>query len=280
MNYRHGFHAGNFADVVKHAVFTRALEYLQQKDKGLLILDTHAGKGLYRLDDALALKTNEARDGIARVLASVIEPPPAFASFVRILNAVRKKHGDNAYPGSPLIAASLLRPQDRLIVCELQPAEAKELAASLAPIRRARVLNEDGYHALKAQLPPPERRGVILIDPPFEQENEFEQVFKGLQGAVARFREGLYIAWLPVKDRTALEKLYGEIKSANIRDVTAVEWQVREAITGAGLTASALVMINAPFTIKDDLSAMMPWLMKILAQGPGAKWEFRRITPE
>lgn len=280
MNYRHGFHAGNFADVVKHAVLTRAIDYLQQKDKGLLILDTHAGKGLYRLDDALALKTNEARDGIIRVVAAVSEPPAALATFLRVLNTVRKRLGESAYPGSPLIAASLLRPQDRLIACELQPAEAKELAASLAPIRRARVLNEDGYHALKAQLPPPERRGVILIDPPFEQDNEFEQVFKGLQGAVARFREGIYIAWLPVKDRGALERLYGEIKSAHIRDVTAVEWQVREAIAGLGLTASALLMINAPFTIKDDLSAMMPWLMKILAQGAGAKWEFRRITPE
>jgi 23S rRNA (adenine2030-N6)-methyltransferase len=174
----------------------------------------------------------------------------------------------------------MLRPQDRLVACELQPSEARLLAASLASVRRARVLTEDGYHALKAQLPPPERRGLILVDPPYEDENEFSNIVKAVQGAVAKFREGLYLLWLPVKDRKVLDAVYGEIKAMGLRDVTSLEWQVRERITGAGMPGCALVMINAPFTIKDDLSAMMPWMTRVLAQGAGAKWEWRRITAE
>jgi 23S rRNA (adenine2030-N6)-methyltransferase len=279
LNYRHVYHAGNFADVVKHAVLTLSLLYLQRKDKGFLVLDTHAGKGLYQLDDPQALKTGEARDGIGRVL-SASNPPAQLAAYMRVIGDVRARSGSASYPGSPLIAASLLRPQDRLVAFELQPSEAKALTATLAPFRRARVIAEDGYHALKSQLPPPERRALVLVDPPFELDSEFLEIAKALEGAVTRFPTGLYLVWLPLKERKAIDAIYGEIQTANISDVTALEWHVRDPIAGAGLTGAALLMINAPFTLQTDLSAVMPWLMRVLAQGPGARWEIRRITPE
>jgi 23S rRNA (adenine2030-N6)-methyltransferase len=279
LNYRHIYHAGNFADVVKHAVLTLSLLYLQKKDKGFLVLDTHAGKGLYQLDDPQALKTGEAREGIQRVLGAK-DPPAQLASYLRVVGDVRTRFGKESYPGSPLIAASLLRAQDRLVAFELQPNEAKALTATLAPYRRARVISEDGYHALKSQLPPPERRALVLIDPPFELDSEFLQIAKALEGAVTRFPSGLYLIWLPVKERKAIDAIYGEVQTARIRDVTALEWQVREPIAAAGLTSAALMMINAPFTLQTELSAVMPWLTRALAQGPGARFELKRITAE
>jgi 23S rRNA (adenine2030-N6)-methyltransferase len=279
VNYRHVYHAGNFADVVKHAVLTLSLLYLQRKDKGFLVLDTHAGKGLYQLDDPMALKTGEALGGITRVM-NATDPPAALSLFLRVVKDVRERHGKESYPGSPLIAAALLRPQDRLVAIELQPSEAKALAATLAPFRRARVIAEDGYHALKAHLPPPERRALVLVDPPFETEGELTSLAKALEGAVTRFPTGLYLVWVPLKERKAIESIYGEIQSAGLRDVTSLEWQVREPIAGVGLTSAALILINAPFTLRDELGAVMPWMMRTLAQGPGAGWELRRITPE
>ena len=279
MNYRHVYHAGNFADVVKHAVLTLLILYLQRKDKGFLVLDTHAGRGLYQLDDPMAVKTREARDGIARVLATP-NPPKHLAPYLRVVNAIRERHGKEAYPGSPLIIAQLLRAQDRLVASELQPGEANALAMTLGALRRARVLTEDGYHSLKSQLPPPERRALIVVDPPFESEGEFAAIAKSIEGAVTKFPTGLYMVWLAVKDRKAIEALYGEIQSAGIDDAMSLEWQVREPIVGTGLTAAALLLINPPFSLKEELLDIMPWLTRTLAQGPGARWDFKRITAE
>jgi 23S rRNA (adenine2030-N6)-methyltransferase len=142
------------------------------------------------------------------------------------------------------------------------------------------VIAEDGYHALKSQLPPPERRALVLVDPPFEVESEFLQIAKALEGAVTRFPTGLYLVWLPLKDRKAIDAIYGEVQTARIRDVTALEWHVRDPIADVGLTGSVLMMINAPFTLQNELSAIMPWMTRVLTQGPGARWELRRVTPE
>ena len=206
MNYRHAFHAGNFADVFKHAILARILAYLTLKPAPLRFVDTHAGLGLYDLSGDAATRTGEWRHGIGRIAAAV--PPPELVEILApYLGAVGPAGPGGtwlSYPGSPAVAQWVLRPEDRLTLCELHPEDGEALRRNMGRDRRVRVVTGDGYASLKAVLPPPERRGLVLVDPPFEKPGEFDTLLAALGAAHARWPTGSYMVWYPLKDRAAV----------------------------------------------------------------------------
>ena len=277
MNYRHIFHAGNFADVVKHIVLCRTILYLARKQAPFAVIDTHAGAGTYDLAGAEAQKTGEAARGIMRVLSAENPPEllePYLALVRNFVNAVT-----SLYPGSPLVAVRLLRSHDRLACIERQPEEAAKLRAILAPFRRARVIEGDGYAELKSLIPPPERRGLVLIDPPFEDEDEYEKLIRALRDAHARWPQGAYLVWLPVKDEDNLARFSGELASAAIRDTHMLEWRGEPGLRETALQKSALLLVSPPFALAGEIKTIMPWLMQAMT-GSLHAWSYARITSE
>lgn len=268
MNYRHIFHAGNFADVLKHAVLARLIVYMQQKDKAFRLLDTHAGIGLYDLSSVEAQKTGEWRDGIGRLLEAELSAPAA--SFLApYLGAVRELNPDGGltyYPGSPKLARMLLRPWDRLSAMELHPDDARALARLFEGDYQVRVTELDGWLSLGAHLPPKEKRGIVLVDPPFEIENEFERLVDGLQRAYRRFATGTYCLWYPIKKGVPAASFHEALKALEIPKMLCVEMTVKSDREATGLTGSGLIIVNPPYTLKEELHAALPDMRRILAQ--------------
>lgn len=263
MNYRHAFHAGNFADVVKHALLTVIVEYLKRKDKPFRVLDTHAGRGRYDLSGDEAARTGEHREGIARLLASPAARAPELAAYLAAVAA----EGPLAYPGSPAILRRLLRRQDRLSACERHPEEAASLAALFAGDVQVKTFALDGWLALGAHLPPKERRGLVLIDPPFEQPNEIDRILQGLAGAYKRWPTGLYAVWYPLKRPAERDRLHAGLKASGIAGIVAAEF-FREPFTPAEtLVGSGLAVVNPPYTFTADASAIMANLEQVLGKG-------------
>src|SRR6201991_4035236 len=215
MNYRHAFHAGNFADVIKHIVLTRILIYLHQKQSAFRVIDTHAGRGLYDLTGDEANRSGEWLTGIARIMQARFTPQVAdlVTPYLDIVRAFNPQRDLVAYPGSPLIARALLRPQDRLVACEVEPKARKRLIDALRRDRQGRVVERDGWTALPAFVPPKERRGLVLIDPSFEQKDEFERLADGFAQAFAKWPTGSYLLWYPVKSRRATDGLVRQVAS-------------------------------------------------------------------
>jgi 23S rRNA (adenine2030-N6)-methyltransferase len=287
MNYRHAFHAGNFADVIKHIVLTRVLSYLHEKQAAFRVLDTHAGAGRYDLTGDEARRSGEWRHGIARLLAA--EPDAAAAALLKPYLDIVRSHNPTgdlvAYPGSPLIARALLRPQDRLTACELEEGAYRELVAALRRDVQARVVKIDGWTALPAYLPPQERRGVVLVDPPFERADEFDRLATGFAAAFAKWPTGIFMLWYPLKDvraagrlaQAVAETLLTELRTAQrpAREVLAerslrIEFQTGSAIRSDGLTAAGLIVVNPPWTLAGELGALAPALaMALGAEGQG-----------
>ncbi|MBV9567932.1 MAG: 23S rRNA (adenine(2030)-N(6))-methyltransferase RlmJ [Hyphomicrobiales bacterium] len=269
MNYRHVFHAGNFADVVKHAVLARILVHLAQKPQPFRVIDIHGGSGLYDLTGALANRTGEWRNGIGKLLGATL-PPATRDLLAPYLDAVLARGSGGAvkfYPGSPLLALALMRPQDRLIACELEPHAATALARNLKADRRAKVIEQDGWLGLRAHLPPVERRGVVLIDPPFEAEDEFARLAKGIEDAHAKWPTGIYLVWYPVKDASAAG-LARRLARAGIPKILRAEFRLAPP-TGEALTACGLLVINPPWRLEGELKVILPALAEALgAQGP------------
>ncbi len=266
MNYRHAFHAGNFADVVKHAVLARILVHLGEKPQPFRVIDTHAGAGLYDLAGPDATRTGEWRGGIGRLTGTPLAAP------VRVLlgpylDAVAKLNPDGElrhYPGSPLIALSLMRPQDRLIACELEPDAAASLRSHLHPDKRAKAIAIDGFVALNAYVPPKERRGLVLIDPPFERPNEFGRLGQCLIDAHRKWATGIYVAWYPRKDLSAVKTLINQIKRSGIAKVLLAELDVGNDATR--LAGTGLLIINPPWRLDEELAQLLPALADALAQ--------------
>jgi len=238
VNYRHIYHAGNFADCFKHALLVLLLRAMQRKDKPLLVFDTHAGAGRYDLRSGPAGKTGEWRSGIGKLLEA---RPPALADYLALIENL------GLYPGSPVIAQAMLRPADRLIACELHPEDAATLKAGLSASENIAVHLRDGYAALRAFLPPPEKRALILIDPPFEQPDEFETLTKNLASAYDKFKSGSYAVWYPVKHRAPVRNFFETLKLTSIRDVIAAEFCRREPVNPASLNGCGLLIINPPY---------------------------------
>ncbi|MGI9422308.1 MAG: 23S rRNA (adenine(2030)-N(6))-methyltransferase RlmJ, partial [Hyphomicrobiaceae bacterium] len=261
MNYRHAYHAGNFADVMKHIVLMLVVESLLKKSKPFRVIDTHAGIALYDLTAEEAQRTGEWRKGIGRLTQRLMgtsqsEIPPA---ILRYVNLVRGYNGDGdlthltRYPGSPALARQLLRPQDRLLVNEMHPEDCATLKQHFRRDRQVKVLELDGWTAIKSSLPPRERRGVILVDPSFEEINEFDRLIKALTDAVSRFATGIYLLWYPLKDRIATAQFKEKLLATGIRRLMTAELVVASDEQGERLFGSGLVLHNPPYGLEGDL---------------------------
>ena len=276
MNYRHAFHAGNFADVVKHALFSALIGYLKRKDKAFRVFDTHAGTGCYQLGSDQARRTGEHRDGIAALLASPAAKAPELADYLAAATA----EGAPVYPGSPLLARRLLRPQDRLSAYELHPADATELRAVFAGDLQVKTFALDGWLALGAHLPPKEKRGLVLIDPPYEVPGEIERIARGLAAAYRRWAGGIYAVWYPIKRPAEREALHAALRETGIPGIVAAEF-MREPFTAEPtLVGSGLAVVNPPYTFSNDAARIMAILEQPLAKTTGAASRVVAIAPE
>lgn len=275
MNYRHAFHAGNHADVLKHVVLLALCDALTAKPAACFALDTHAGRGLYRLDDAdTAARTGEASGGIARLQAQS-SPLPVLSRYLAAVQACRQAHGPSAYPGSPWLLAHALRAQDRIACCELQPDEASALKASLAHDARVAVHARDGYAAMGALLPPRDgatrlARGLVLIDPPFErQREEFTPIVQALRTGLTRWPQATFALWYPIKQRRALQPVLRQLAALPARSALVCELLVRADDSPLRMNGSAMALFNVPYRLDDTLSTALPVLRQALADGPG-----------
>jgi len=265
MNYRHGYHAGNYADVLKHLVLVELLRLLTAKDKKLFVLDTHSGAGGYDLGAGPAARTREAEAGIQRLMAMPrAGMPAAVARYLAAVAAYDRKFGRSEglrhYPGSPRLVRAALRPGDRFVACELHPQEALALKREFAGDRAVDVRQADGYHALKALLPPVERRGLVMIDPPFEKTDEFETLARGLKHALRRFATGCYAVWYPIKDETAVAAFKESLAGLK----TLVLEMRLDAVTDGKLGACGVAVINPPWTFQESMAEALSWLAKPL----------------
>ena len=285
MNYRHAFHAGGFADVIKHVVLVRILTYLQDKPAAFRVIDTHAGAGLYDLTGEEARRGGEWLTGIARLMQARFSEntAPLLKPYLDIVRAFNPQRDVQAYPGSPLIARALLRPQDRLTACEVEPNARKRLIDALRRDTQARVVDLDGWVALPAFVPPKERRGLILIDPPYEQKDEFERLTVGFAEAFAKWPTGSFLMWYPVKSRRATDALARHVAGVAGAGATPgkclrLEFSVAPQAAETGLTSAGVLMVNPPWTLAGELKAILPELEKPLGRGGAGR--FRLETPK
>jgi 23S rRNA (adenine2030-N6)-methyltransferase len=267
MNYRHAFHAGSFADVVKHAVLARVVAHLREKESAFRIIDTHAGSGLTRLTGREASRTGEWRHGIGRLLAATFAPEIR-ALLAPYLDAVAEHNAGGrllAYPGSPLLARSWLRPQDRLIACELVPAAASALTRSLGKDRRAKVIAIDGWTALAAYVPPRERRGLVLIDPPFEAPGEFGRLAEHLVRAHRKWPTGIYLLWYPIKHMAETERFARQVAALGVPKILRAEVRIA-ARQDKSLIGSGLLLVNPSWKLETELKSLLPALAEVLGR--------------
>jgi 23S rRNA (adenine2030-N6)-methyltransferase len=268
MNYRHAFHAGGFVDVTKHLILARLVEYLKLKPAAFRVIDTHAGIGRYDLTGDEARRSPEWIDGIKRLIDREL-PPDAAALAAPYLDIVRKENpggGLGTYPGSPWLVRQLLRPQDRLFVLELHPEDAATLSKLFAGDVQTRVIALDGWLALGSQLPPKEKRGLILVDPPFEEEGEFERLVAGLKRAHKRFPNGIYALWYPLKDPDERDAFIAALAATGIPKMLCAELTVRAPAEPPRLFGTGMIIVNPPFTLEAELRVLLPALAEILAE--------------
>lgn len=276
--YRHAFHAGNHADVLKHTVLMLVLRYMNQKDKPYRFVDTHAGAGGYSLEGRYAQKKGEYEQGVAR-LWERDDLPEALADYV---NLVRQFNADGKlaqYPGSPAIAQMTLRAKDQMRLFELHPTDYRILSAYLGEQRGAEVRNADGFENLKGQLPPSSRRGVVLMDPSYEGHNDYGRVIAALRDALLRFAEGVYLVWYPQVSKLEAAQLPKRLEGVAPKGWLHVRLTVQVPDTqGFGLAGSGMFVINPPYTLHDELAAVLPTLVDVLGQYDGANYLLEQKT--
>lgn len=282
MNYRHSYHAGNFADVLKHAVLAQIIDYLKRKDQAFRVIDTHAGIGVYDLSSAEAQKTGEWREGVGRLMkASLSRDLRAFVGpWLEAVSTLNPGGGLRHYPGSPKLARLLMRKKDRLSAIELHPADAGKLRSAFEGDFQVRVIELDGWLALGGHLPPKEKRGLVLIDPPFEADGEFDRMVDGLARATRKFAGGVYMLWHPIKADSSLKAFDSKLEALARPRTLSVRLWVRDHKIAPGLNGSGLVIVNPPYTLETELKAVLPELTRLLAQGPGAHSEIRMLVGE
>lgn len=270
LSYRHGFHAGNFADVVKHAVLMLAIQSLLKKDAPLCYLDTHAGAGRYDLHAAPARKTNEFRDGIARIWSRT-DIPALLTPYLDAVRALNPEGELRNYPGSPLLARTLLRDQDRMVLMELHTTEYPILKQEFAHDQHVAVHHVDGFQAIKGFVPPKERRGLVLMDPSYEVKTDFDHAVATLQGAYERWPTGTYALWYPVLERALVNRLERRLVISGMRKVLHTELCIRPEDIAIGLNGCGMVLINPPWQLDEQIRQLMPWLQQVLTpEGKGA----------
>jgi 23S rRNA (adenine2030-N6)-methyltransferase len=277
MNYRHAYHAGNFADVFKHALLTRILSYLMRKETPLRYLETHGGIGLYDLSSEEAQKTGEWRDGIGRLQQAKLgaEIGELLAPYLALTQQF-----DGRYPGSPIIAKSMLRAQDRLTICELHPHDERRLVKNMGRDQRVKVLAMDGYQGLKAGVPPIERRGLVLIDPPFEARDEFATLARSVAQAHSKWATGCFAIWYPLKATPDVEAFRELMSKGDIRRVLCLELQIDNLQSEGALKGCGLIIINPPFALEAEAKQLLPVLTSVLSQGKGAAWRVNWLAGE
>lgn len=281
MNYRHAFHAGNFADVFKHVLLTRILLYLIRKEQPLRYIDTHAGLGRYDLVSDEAQRTGEWRGGVG-LIAPDGHPPQIAELIAPWLEAVGQRGEDGrplSYPGSPAIAQHLLRPHDRLALAELHPRDFMRLRRNMARDERVRLAEMDGYQALNAWTPPVERRGLALIDPPFEDRNEFDAIERALGKALKKWRTGVYAIWYPIKDEARIDAFYDALPTLGADKTLRLELSIGRASgpQASGLTATGLAVINPPYVLIEEARTLLPWMTERLGVSRSAGWRAEPI---
>ena len=274
MNYRHGYHAGNFADVFKHAVLLDLLRVMLAKPTPISYFETHAGAGRYALDAEQALITKEYEGGIAK-LFGVTGLPPELARLIEQVKAVNFPGTLRWYPGSPALASAMLRPDDRLQLCELEPSEARALKHAYAHDARTQVHAGDGYQTLKALLPPTPRRGLVLIDPPYESHDEFQQVSEALKAALARWATGVYLIWYPIKDGRQLAPFKRLLKNLPVKSLLTAELCVHPDQSALRLNGSGVAIINAPYRFEMALERILTPLHRLLREAPRARAQWQ-----
>jgi 23S rRNA (adenine2030-N6)-methyltransferase len=268
--YRHAFHAGNHADVLKHIVLLRLMRHLGLKEKGYRLVDTHAGAGQYALDSPQAQKKGEHLQGIAR-LWSRDDLPEMAADYLQQVRGFNPDGTLQHYPGSPMLARALLRPQDQLRLFELHPADHAALVAQLGGVKRIDIRQADGFAALKSQLPPPTRRALVLVDPSYEGQGDYARVLDTLHDALRRFAEGVFMVWYPVVSKPGAATLVQGLKTLAPRGWLHARLSVQQIdALGFGLAGSGVVVINPPHTLHAQLQLLLPWLADVLAQHAGA----------
>ncbi len=282
MNYQHSFHAGNFADILKHVVLMRILTHLGVKDAPYRIVDTHAGAGRYDLGSEEAIRTHEWKDGVAR-----LDRSPLSAAVEELLKpwreavaTARERHGAETYPGSPWLCRHAMRAEDRLIAAELHPSTYRRLAATLGRDSRCKALAIDGWTALRANVPPRERRGLVLVDPPFEQKDEFQTMAAECIAAHRKWATGIYALWYPIKDRRAAGEFVGAIEEAGIGRLLRLEIDIDRPEAAGGLSATGMLIVNPPWKLAEEARVLLPALTERLAQGPHPRYLCEPIRPD
>lgn len=294
LSYRHAFHAGNHADCLKHLILARVLTYLTAKpgtaagapgippvlggkDKPICYCETHAGPGLYALDSPQAQQNQEYLSGIARLWGRQ-DLPPSLAAYVALVQDCNGPGDLRRYPGSPWLAQRLLRPGDRLILHELHSAEIGPLHDNFGGDRRVRVIAGDGFQGLLAAVPPPERRGLVLIDPAYEVKTDYQQVADTLAKAHRRFATGVYALWYPVVERRRIDALERAIVRSGIRRVQRYELAIRDEGRGSGMAASGMVVVNPPWTLLEDLRPALDYLARALGEGGAGRFRAEELV--
>lgn len=281
MNYRHGFHAGNFADVFKHALLARLLVYLARKDAPFRVIDTHAGEGAYDLAADEAERTGEWAGGVGRLAdlsCADDETRALLAPYLGCVGALGADGRPALYPGSPLIAARLMREQDRAIFCELRPDAFDALRYRFGRDARIKTIHIDGYTGLGAFAPPKERRGLVLIDPPFERTDEFEAMFSAFHAAYGKWPTGVYALWHPSKDAAAERTFHDRFRAKSVK--RALRLSLAVASGGEGLRRTGLVVVNPPFVFEEEARKILAFFSARLAQGEGAGFAVEQLTGE
>ena len=278
LSYRHSFHAGNHADVLKHTVQSLILGSLKAKDKAFVYVDTHAGAGAYDLASKEMEKTGEYLDGIQRLWQQ--DCPAALDAYIAVVKKLNHSGELRHYPGSPLLAAELCRSQDRLQLSELHPADFPRLESLFRGDRRIQIHKVDGYANLKALLPPIERRGVILIDPPYELHHEYSDVVNGVMDGLKRWGTGTFAIWYPVVQRTDVSFLERKFSAAGLPSTLQIELNVLPENNRFGMTGSGMIVVNPPWKLASTMDDLLPWLATALGQYADANYRLNWLVSE
>ncbi len=279
LSYRHGFHAGNFADVLKHTVLVHMLEYMTQKDKPLRIIDTHAGAGVYKLSGPQAQKNREFDTGIGPLWTHA-QIPAAIGRLLELVKSLNDRSSLQIYPGSPLIAQNLMRPIDRLFLHELHPSDYQFLRDAMRSDKRVKVLDEDGLASLQALLPPLERRALVLIDPSYEIKSDYQQVVKQVISAHKRFAVGTFAIWYPVVNRLRIDEMELALKKSGINNIQLMEFALAPDSLEHGMTASGMIVINPPWTLWSAMEETLPWLVDNLSEPGQGFYRLEQLVAE
>jgi 23S rRNA (adenine2030-N6)-methyltransferase len=266
LSYRHAFHAGNFADVLKHSVLTLVLEYMTRKEKGFYYIDSHSGAGMYQLADEYAQKTGEYKDGIAKLIEQQ-DLPEALEPYIDLVKDLNREEDElSLYPGSPGIARQFTRRQDSAHLFELHPTDIEHLKEYSQRWNKSHVKQSDGYQGVLGLVPPPNRRGVVLIDPPYELKEDYLKAVRTIVNAYKKFATGTYILWYPVVKRELVEQMQSAFTKSDVRNVVQVEYCQKADTTEYGMTGTGLFIVNPPWQLSQQLEEILPYLKAKLGE--------------